>query len=205
MDQKLDFPATSRNASAILSVLQQHLPIGDILEIASGSGQHVVHFAKHLPQNTFWPTDLDPAHLSSITAWVKEAALENIKPAVQLDVMDVAWSNARLPTTVKNKWDAIICCNMIHIAPLEATSGLFAGASKHLHKGGLLYLYGPFLGTGETDAPSNMAFDLNLKQRNSSWGVRSLSLVKQIAHANGLHFDQIIKMPANNFSILFRA
>ncbi len=197
MNHKLDFPATGRNSDAICQVLQEHLPDGHVLEIASGSGQHVNHFARHLPNHYFWPSDLEPDHLTSIQAWTKETGLSNIGQPVLLDTTATNWHNGE-------PLSAILCINMIHIAPLSAVTGLFAGAAKRLDTGGLLYLYGPFLGAGIGDAPSNLAFDADLKRRNPAWGVRDLGDVKATAKAVGFDFKQSIEMPANNLSVLFR-
>ncbi|MBL4596778.1 MAG: DUF938 domain-containing protein [Robiginitomaculum sp.] len=204
MVKKLDFPATTRNAAAITAVLHEHLPAGNVLEIAAGSGQHSVYFAEHLPLNTFWPSDPEPAHVQSINAWGQHAALSNLYPPVQLDTTHEDWqSDASLPG-LPERLDAILCINMIHIAPIAAAIGLFAGAANRLSAGKLLYLYGPFLGTGEPDAPSNLAFDADLKRRNRTWGVRQLSDAKAMATQAGFNFDQTVPMPANNVSVLFR-
>ncbi|PHR59669.1 MAG: SAM-dependent methyltransferase [Robiginitomaculum sp.] len=204
MSDKLDFPATGRNAEPILNVLRQHLPGGDVLEVASGSGQHVVHFASHLPDNQFWPSDPDPAHVQSIAAWIAETKLGNIHPPVLLDTTDPNWMAGKPLSGLPTQLAAILCANMIHIAPIEAAIGLFAGAAKRLPENGLLLLYGPFLQTGQKDAPSNLDFDQDLKRRNPAWGVRPLPLVKNMASNAGFEFDQLIKMPANNFCVLLR-
>lgn len=204
MNQKLNFPATARNANPILQVLQDHLPTGNVIEIAAGSGQHVVYFAKHFPRNTFWPTDLDPLHIQSIAQWRSEANLANIKPAFALDTTDPNWLQGQPIAALPNKAAAILCMNMIHIAPITAAQGLFSGAALRLRSGGLLYLYGPFLGAADQDAPSNLEFDLDLKRRNPNWGVRQLTQIKQMAKTAGFQFEQALAMPANNFSVLFR-
>jgi len=201
MDEKLDFPATGRNSSHICEVLSEHLPAGNVLEIASGSGQHVVYFADHLPLNHFIPSDPDPAHVRSIAAWIKASEMANIAPPQILDTTEPGWIDGQQPP---QSVQAILCINMIHIAPISAAHGLFAGSAKRLSPGGLLYLYGPFLGTGTADAPSNLAFDADLKRRNASWGIRTLGEVLQMAEAADFVFDQSIPMPANNFSLLFR-
>ncbi len=204
MAHKLDFPATTRNTDPILAVLQQHLPNGNVLEVASGSGQHVVHFAAHLPDNQFWPSDPDPTHVQSIAAWEAEADVSNIHSPVLLDTTDPNWIAGKTMDGLPQQLAVILCINMIHIAPIEAAKGLFAGAAKRLPKNSLLMLYGPFLQTGQKDAPSNLDFDQNLKRRNPAWGVRPLPLVKDMAANAGFEFDQIIEMPANNFCVLLR-
>ncbi|VAV96149.1 SAM-dependent methyltransferases [hydrothermal vent metagenome] len=204
MGDKLDFPATTRNCQPILQVLQEHLPAGNVLEIASGSGQHVVHFAEHLPQNRFWPSDPDPKHVKSVQAWTNAAKRENIHPPLLLDTTDKNWQSGEAFASLPVLLDAILCINMIHIAPIKAATGLLAGAAKRLRPGGLLYLYGPFLGAGNADAASNLAFDADLKRRNAAWGVRQLDEVQTMANDAGFDFDQSIEMPANNLSVLFR-
>jgi hypothetical protein len=204
MTDKLDFPATHRNAEAICQVLLEHLPGGNVLEIASGSGQHVVCFGQNLPCNQFTPSDPDPAHIASIGAWLEENQLDNVLPPALLDTTSEGWTKGQNINGLPETLAAILCINMIHIAPIAAAQGLFAGASKRLSAGGLLYLYGPFLETGSEDAPSNLAFDRDLQCRNEAWGVRTLPWVKQMANQADFDFEALIPMPANNFSVLFR-
>ncbi|MBL4616404.1 MAG: DUF938 domain-containing protein [Robiginitomaculum sp.] len=203
MGNKLNFPATERNVSAILQVLQKHLPSGDIFEIASGSGQHVVQFAKAMPDHVFWPSDPDPDHIKSINAWANENRLANLKIASSLDCTNSKWINGQKDLSLPNTATAILCINMIHIAPIAAAQGLFTGANKRLGAGGILYLYGPFFGISEQEAASNIAFDLDLQQRDRTWGVRHLNIVKKIAYNEGFDLSTIIEMPANNYSVLF--
>lgn len=203
MGDKLNFPATERNVSAILQVLQKHLPAGDIIEIASGSGQHVVQFAKAMPDHVFWPSDPNPDHIKSINAWVGESRLGNLKTASPLDCTDSKWIKGQEVPGLPQTAIAVLCINMIHIAPITAVQGLFAGASKRLKPGGVLYLYGPFFGVSEQEAASNIAFDLDLQQRDPKWGVRQLDMVRKIAAAAGFELSNIIEMPANNHSVLF--
>ena len=203
MSKKLDFPATARNANAILAILQQYMAFGDVFEIASGSGQHVVHFAKALRQNTFWPSDPEPDHIASIIAWSEQASLCNIMPPQRLDVTDHNWYNGDPIEGLPESFSAILCSNMIHIAPITAAKGMFAGAGKRLQDDGQLFLYGPFFGISDNEAPSNIEFDKNLKQRNPEWGVRSIDKVKAWADSCGLYLGKTISMPANNFVLIF--
>ncbi|MCF6292825.1 MAG: class I SAM-dependent methyltransferase [Robiginitomaculum sp.] len=203
MDDKLNFPATGRNVSAILQVLQKHLLAGDVIEIASGSGQHVVQFAKAMPDHIFWPSDPDPDHIKSINAWADENQLQNLQPAVKLDCTDSKWIKGQEVLGLPQTAAAILCINMIHIAPVQAALGLFAGAEQRLQPGGILYLYGPFFGINEQEATSNIAFDIDLQRRDQKWGVRHLNLVKKIASTRGFELSNIVKMPANNNSVLF--
>jgi len=189
-------PATERNRDAIVAVLRDALPsAGLVLEVASGSGEHAVHFAVSFPALVWQPTDPDPAAIASIAAWREEAALPNLHPPIMLDAAD-DWPLARA--------DAILCINMIHIAPWDATLGLFKGAGQTLPPGGLLYLYGPYARADMETAPSNRAFDASLKARDPRWGLRSVEDVVAAADAAGLAFDRLIDMPANNLSLLFR-
>jgi hypothetical protein len=189
-------PATQRNRDAIVTVLREVLPSsGLMLEVASGSGEHAVHFAAAFPALDWQPTDPDPAALASIAAWRAEANLPNLRPPLQLDA-STDWPIAQA--------DAILCINMIHISPWEATLGLLKGAGATLPPGGLLYLYGPYTRDGVETAPSNLAFDASLKSRDPRWGLRAVEDVIAAAKAEGLEFEQMIEMPANNLSLLFR-
>lgn len=193
---RLHAPATLRNRDAILAVLRDALPSsGLVLEVASGSGEHVAYFAAALPQLEWQPSDPDASALASIEAWRAEAKLPNLRPPMMLD--------AGAPWLV-NKAEAILCINMTHISPWAATLGLMQGAGKALPAGGLLYLYGPFIRDEVATAPSNLAFDASLKARNPQWGLRTIKEVAAAAEAKGLTLDRLIEMPANNLSLLFR-
>ena len=190
-------PATARNRQPILDVLRQHLPeAGLVLEVASGSGEHVMHFAASLPNLVFQPSDPDSEARASIDDWARETGLANVRPAVALDAQQAAWP-------VKQA-DAVLCCNMIHIAPWPAATGLVAGAGRLLPADGLLYLYGPYRRGGQHTAPSNDAFDRDLRRRNPAWGVRDLEEVAACANENGFGAPEIVEMPANNLSLIFR-
>jgi SAM-dependent methyltransferase len=189
-------PATERNRDAIVAVLRGVLPLsGLVLEVASGSGEHAVHFAEAFPDLDWQPTDPDPAALASIAAWAGEAPLPNLRPPIRLD--------ASAPWPIERA-DAILCINMVHIAPWEATLGLLHGGGQALPPGGLLYLYGPYIREGIETAPSNLAFDASLKARDPRWGLRSVKDVLAAAAAQRLRLDRLIDMPANNLSLLFR-
>jgi SAM-dependent methyltransferase len=196
-DARLYAPAAARNRQPILNVLQQHLPpSGLVLEVASGTGEHVVHFAQACPALTFQPSDPDPAHRASIDAWRAALGLANVRPAVALDVMAQSW-----PVEAA---DALVCINMIHISPWAAAEGLMRGAGRLLPPGGLLYLYGPYKRGGQHTAPSNAAFDAGLRAQNPAWGVRDLEAVAALAAVQGFGGPVVIEMPANNLSLLFR-
>ncbi|UZW53938.1 class I SAM-dependent methyltransferase [Sphingobium sp. JS3065] len=189
-------PATERNREAILAVLREELPSsGLVLEVASGSGEHAIHFAAALPALDWQPSDPDPAALASITAWRAEAGLPNICPPVRLDAC------AKWPV---ERADAILCINMVHISPWEATRGLMKGARAALPPGGLLYLYGPYLREDVKTGSGNLAFDASLKVRDPRWGLRKVEDVIAAAEVEGLAFQHLVEMPANNLSLIFR-
>lgn len=190
-------PATVRNRDAIAAVLRDFLPAqGLVLELASGSGEHVVHFARLFPALTWQPSDPDADALGSIAAWAKEADLPNIAPPIAIDVRTDDWGIERA--------DAVCCINMVHISPWEATEGLMRGAARLLPPGGLLYLYGPYLRRDVETAASNLAFDRSLKERNPDWGLRHVDDVRELARGHGLIFHGLTDMPANNISLTFR-
>ena len=190
-------PAAARNRQPILDVLQPRLPArGLVLEIASGTGEHVVHYAAARPELAFQPSDPDADARASVDDWVRTLGLSNVRPALEIDVTRATWPVEQA--------DAVLCCNMIHIAPWEAAVGLIAGAGRLLPRGGLLFLYGPYRRGGRHTAPSNEAFDADLKRRNPAWGVRDLEAVIDLADAQGLSAPDIVEMPANNLSLLFK-
>jgi hypothetical protein len=192
-------PATLCNRDPILEVLKRVLPAeGTLLEIASGTGEHAAYMATRLPGWTWQPSDQDRSALAHIDGYAEECGCLRIRPAVELDVCDAPW-----PVTRAN---AILCCNMIHIAPWAAAFGLFSGAARVLGEGTPLFLYGPFKRDGKHTAPSNEAFDRNfLKARNPEWGMRCLDTeVNPLAQETGFHLDEIIQMPANNLTAIFR-
>jgi hypothetical protein len=190
-------PATLRNRDFILGVLRDVLPTkGVILEIASGSGEHVVHFARNFPNLVFQPSDREPDALQSVAAWVKATRVTNVRAPLVLDVSQSPWPTATA--------DGIICINMIHISPWEATLGLIKGAAAILPPASPFYLYGPYLRQGIAKASSNQAFDRSLRDRNPTWGLRDLEAVAAMAQSNGFSPPVITEMPANNLSVVFR-
>lgn len=191
-------PAAERNKAAILDVLQRVLPArGLVLEVASGTGQHVVHFADALPALSWQPSDPDAAMRESIAAYVATTGLANVAEPLALDARDPHWPIDRA--------DAIVCSNMIHIAPFSAAEGLVQGAARVLGTGAPLILYGPFKRAGRHTAPSNAAFDESLRQRDPAWGVRDLDDVSLLAREHGFELEQVIDMPANNLTVVFVA
>jgi SAM-dependent methyltransferase len=189
-------PAVARNRDVILDVLRRVLPSGLILEIASGSGEHAVHFARALPSMTWQPSDHDAVALRSIAAHAVTAGLPNLLAPVDLDAGAASWPLERA--------DAVVSINMIHIAPWAATAGLMKGAARLLPKGGCLLLYGPFKRGGQHTSPSNAAFDGDLRARNPEWGVRDVAAVSEVALVHGLRLDEVVPMPANNLGLVFR-
>jgi SAM-dependent methyltransferase len=196
-DGRLVVSSAEQNRGPILKVLERVLPkTGLVLEIASGTGQHVVHFAQALKGLSWQPTDMDAGCRRSISGWLATAELANVRQPLDLDVRALPW---RVPTL-----DAIVCLNLIHIAPWSVATALFAGAGLALRETGLLYLYGPYSVQGRHTAPSNAAFDSALRAENPEWGVRDLKEVESLAKDQGFDLAETIEMPSNNFSVLFR-
>ncbi len=190
-------PATLRNRDLILRILRDVLPTkGLILEIASGSGEHVVHFARNLPSLSFQPSDREPDALQSVAAWVKATRVTNVRAPLVLDAAQSPW-----PITSA---DGIICINMVHISPWDATLGLVRGAAAILVPTAPFYLYGPYKREGFATAPSNQAFDRSLRDREPTWGLRDLEAVAAVAQFVGFSAPTITEMPANNLSMVFR-
>lgn len=196
-DGRLVVSSAERNSGPILKVLERVLPkTGLVLEVASGTGQHVVHFAQALKPLIWQPTDMDPGCRRSISAWLVTANLANVRQPLDLDVRAFPWP---VPT-----FDAIVCINLIHIAAWPVATALFAGAGLALREAGLLYLYGPYSVQGKHTAPSNAAFDSALRAQNPEWGIRDIEEVDAVAKEQDFDLAETIVMPANNFSVLFR-
>lgn len=190
--QRLDFPATTQNREAIWQVLGPLVDEkrGPVLEVASGSGQHLAFFSSLRPDEQWQGSDLEPLHRDSIRAWNP-----NLPPALELDVAG-EWP--------ERCWGGIVAINLLHISRWAATLGLFRGARAHLVSGGWLYLYGAYLRKRGANAPSNLAFDQELRRQNPDWGVRYLEEVLALADNLGLIADGQVEMPSNNFSLIFR-
>ena len=192
-------PAVLRNREPILAVLKRLLPsAGILLEVASGSGEHAAFMAPRLSPNLVWqPSEGDAEALADIDARAAGTGCSNIRPAVLLNASDPVW-----PTHAAS---AVLCCNMIHIAPWNAAEGLFAGSSRILSNGAPLILYGPFKRNGLHTAPSNQTFDDDLRRRDSRWGVRCLETeLVPLAARTGFALDEVVNMPANNLTVIFR-
>jgi len=191
-------PSTARNRDPILAVLKSCLPAaGFVLEIAAGAGEHAVHNAAALPHLQWQPTDPDPDALASIASWREQAGLPNLLPPLPLDA-------SRPESWPIDRADAIVNINMIHISPWSTAEGLMMGAGRLLPSGGILFLYGPYIEPGIETAPSNLAFDRDLKMRNPAWGLRSLDKITALAAGHGLELSGRVEMPANNLSLIFR-
>jgi hypothetical protein len=190
-------PATERNRDVIAQTLARLLPTeGLVLEVASGTGEHVVHFAKMFPALTWQPSDPDPIALASINAWRADSKVPNVRPAMLLDA-SADWPIAQA--------DAVVCINMTHISPWAATVGLLRNAARLLPQSAVLFIYGPYNQRDVPLADSNAAFDAALRQQNALWGLRFVEDIAAEAHVSGLHLDSVIDMPANNLSLIFRA
>ena len=204
-DGRLDAAAFHRNHAPIWEVLRKFLAgrRGDVLEAGSGTGQHVVFFARHTPDIIWWPSDLNEAHLKSIQAWRAHAGLKNIRPPLAIDLSDPAWGKEMTDGNGPPKLAAVFCANVIHIAPWRVAEGLFAGAGRYLRDDGRLFLYGPFKRDGKHTAISNAVFDTNLRDGNPEWGVRDIADVAELAAQNGLALRETVDMPANNLILVF--
>jgi cyclopropane fatty-acyl-phospholipid synthase-like methyltransferase len=189
--------AAERNKDPILAVLARFLPSsGLVLEIASGTGQHVVHFAANLPQLEWQPSDPDADLRESVQRRIREAGLTNVRNPIDLDVRRQPWPLASA--------DAVVCINMIHVAPWEATDALLTGAAGVMSAGGALVLYGPYRRFGAHTAPSNASFDAQLRATDPAWGLRDMESVIERAATAGFELADVVDMPANNFSVVFR-
>lgn len=202
-DARLDAPAFHRNGPAIVDALSTRLTdrTGVVLEVGSGSGQHIALFACSFPHLRFQPSDPNPAHRASIDAWRDHLGLNSIRPAISLDVSATVWGErAMVPA---GGFLAIFCANVIHIAPWSVTEGLFREAVGCLAENGFLALYGPFRWQGRHISTSNEAFDANLRSRDPSWGVRDVDEIDQLAACNGLGRVDAVAMPSNNHLLVF--
>ena len=204
-DGRLDAAAFHRNHKAIRAVLQQFLAgkSGDVVEAGSGTGQHVVDFARHLPDVTWWPSDLNEQHLKSISAWRAHAGIANIRSPLRIDLSNPEWCAEMHNGSGPENLLAVFCANVIHIAPWRVAEGLFAGAGRYLRTEGRLFLYGPFKRGGKHTAPSNAAFDKGLRDQNAEWGVRDIDDLQKLAASAALRLVESVEMPANNLTLVF--
>jgi cyclopropane fatty-acyl-phospholipid synthase-like methyltransferase len=196
-DPRLSSPAALRNRGPILEVLRDVLPsAGRVLEIASGTGEHVVHFARHLPDLVWQPSDPSPQARASIAAWIEKEGGGNIALPLEIDASAPIW-----PVT---NVDAVVAINVVHISPWSVTEGLMKGTDRLLQRGGALFLYGPYRRSDRELEVSNMMFDMDLRARNPEWGIRSVEDVERAAEAWNMRLDRMVEMPANNVSLILR-
>jgi hypothetical protein len=192
-------PAGERNLAPLTAVLRVRLPAaGAVLEVASGTGQHVAHWAQAFPGLDFQPSDPDTEACAAIEAWRGATGRANLRPPLPLDVTDPDWTEA-----APGPWNAVIAVNLLHIAPWTVTSGLLCGAARTLAPGAPLLVYGPFAEAGRLEPESNRRFDAMLKAQDPRWGIRDLDQVRAVAEAAGLGFVEQVAMPANNRVLVF--
>lgn len=204
-DGRLDAPAFHRNHQPIWSVLAKFLydKAGDVLEIGSGTGQHINHFAAESQGIVWWPSDCNDKHLQSIAAWRSYAQLANVRAPMRIDLIAPTWMQTG-PERAPASFVAILCINVLHIAPWRVSENLLDCAARRLGPDGRLFVYGPFMRDGTHTAPSNAAFDTSLRTKDPSWGVRDTRDLSALAEQVGLRLDDIVAMPANNFVLMFR-
>jgi len=200
-DHRQRGPAFARNHAPIWSVIAPfvHNRSGDVLEVGSGTGEHVVTYARASPAVTWWPSDVHPRHLASIVAWRAHAGLANVQPPMRIDLLEAAW-DAGLP--MQGPLLAIVCINVLHISPWSVTESLLAGAGRRLAPDGRLFVYGPFRRDGAHTAPSNAAFDASLRAQDPAWGVRDTADIAAAAERCGLRIAEMAPMPANNVTLV---
>jgi SAM-dependent methyltransferase len=201
-DARLRGPAFVRNHEPIWSVIGTFLRErpGHVVEAGSGTGEHVVAFARRSGRTTWWPSDINPSHLASIAAWRAHEQLPNVAAPARVDLLAAEW-DAGLP--VKEPLLALLAINVLHITPWRVSENLLAGAARRLRPDGRLFVYGPFRIDGAHTAPSNAAFDASLRSHNPEWGVRDTGDLAAVAGAHGLHIAERASMPANNFTLVF--
>jgi SAM-dependent methyltransferase len=200
-DGRLRAAAFVRNHQPIWSVIGRFLAdrSGNVLELGSGTGEHVVAFARASPGVTWWPSDASRRHLASIAAWRAHAGLPNVEAPIRIDLLPDEWDR-ELP--VRDPLLAMLCVNVFHITPWRVTENVLAGAGRRLQPDGRLFVYGPFRREGAHTAPSNAEFDAALRRENPGWGVRDTGEIAEAAARHGLRIGEIAAMPANNFTLV---
>ena len=200
-DGRLHGPAFARNHAPIWSVIEPFLAgrTGDVLEIGSGTGEHVVDYARRATAVTWWPSDINPRHLASIVAWRAHAKLANVQPPARIDLLHDDWdADLAMPGGLL----AILCINVLHISPWRVSETLLAGAARKLAPNGRVFIYGPFMRDGAHTAPSNAAFDASLRAENRAWGVRDTRDIAAVAGQHGLRIAEVAAMPRDNFTLV---
>jgi SAM-dependent methyltransferase len=202
-DGRLDAPAFHRNHDAIWSVIAPYLQAqtGDALEVGSGTGQHIAAFAQATPEIVWWPSDVNTKHLASIAAWRAHAQLLNLRAPTPIDLLNADWDLEQ--RGLPREFAAIVCINVLHIAPWPVSQNVVVSAARHLQAEGRLFVYGPFMRDGEHTAPSNAEFDAGLRAANAEWGVRDIADLAAVADRSGLRLFDSVAMPANNFVLVF--
>lgn len=207
-DKRHSSPSALRNREPIRQVLVRFLPERSrVLEIAAGTGEHALYLSDGLDVAHWWPSDLGQESIDSINAWRNTQARAALHPAIRMDIskpVDELIRTLEQAGVGSPEFDAIVCINMVHISPWQATEGLLDAAGALLREKGILYLYGPWKRRGKHTAPSNEAFDADLKSRNPAWGLRDLETVEELASRARLKLLEVIAMPANNFSLVFQ-
>jgi SAM-dependent methyltransferase len=203
-DRRLDSPAFHRNHEPIWAVIAPFLQdkAGDVLEMGSGTGQHIVEFARRTPDIVWWPSDIETEHLDSIDAWRRHVRLPNVRAPLRIDISNPDWGLGRHQGPPARLL-AIFSANVLHISPWRVSEGLLAGAARHLAANGRLFVYGPFMRNGTHTAPSNAAFDVSLRRQNAEWGVRDADELGRHADRIGLEMTEMAEMPANNLILIF--
>jgi SAM-dependent methyltransferase len=196
-DGRQDAPSAVRNRDAILGVLRRALPHeGTVLEIGSGTGQHALHFAAALPRLRWQPSDPDPAMRASIAAWIAHARPANVAAPLAFDIEARPWPVGAV--------DAVVCINVLHVAPWRIVPALFGGAAAALPAGAPIVLYGPYRRAGTPTAESNERFDAQLRAHDPAWGLRSVEDVARAATVAGIDLVETVEMPANNLCLVLR-
>jgi len=204
-DGRLDAPAFHRNHGPIWSVVGDFLSgrTGDVLELGSGTGQHAVTFARAAPDIVWWPSDCNDAHLRSIEAWRRHAGLANLRPPLAIDLSAADWALRLAAPSLPERFLAVLCINVLHIAPWQVAQGLFAGVGRRIAADGRLFVYGPFMRDGAHTADSNATFDASLRRSNPEWGVRDVVDIEGLAGRMNLRLAETVPMPANNMVLVF--
>lgn len=204
-DQRRDEPTVHRNHEPIRALLSGYLDgvTAHGLEVGSGTGQHVVGFARAFPGMTWWPSDLEPVNLASIDAWRRDSGLDNISAPVMIDAAQSDWRLGTSGMPPAQELAALIAINVLHISPWPVSQGLLAAAGRHLAPDGHLFVYGPFARNGAHTADSNAQFDMWLRRQNPEWGVRDIEDLEAQATSHGLALTQVADMPRDNFVLVF--
>ena len=198
---RLHGPAFARNHAPIWAILAPFLTdsAGHVLELGSGTGEHVVDYARRAPAFTWWPSDINPRHLASIAAWRAHAKLANVQAPARIDLLAADWD---ADLAVPEPLLAVLCINVLHISPWRVTENLIAGVARRLAPDGRLFVYGPFMRDGAHTAPSNAAFDASLRAENATWGVRDTRDIAAIVEQHGLRIAEVAPMPRDNFTLV---